>query len=302
MNTVPEMDLNLEKLFLPAWAQEAPEANRYAHHTGGEDRPERNRDSRPGRRPQRREPQGERRDNRERGRDVRPSRDKDRRGPGRRDDFQRRERPEPPPPLPDVNIALLPDDQGVESLARQIKSAGRAYPLFGIAQIILQKPERFAVKFSVKKGGDGNIAQQLFVCALDDTLWLGEDEVVSHVLRNHFATFYQAEKTATEPPKGTYTFVAQCGMSGVILGPPNHHDYQNQLRKLHAERFGKMPFDAFKSRVKIVRDEAVVKKWVEDQSWKTEYVCLNVPEPLKLANMEEVEKHFCSVHKEAIVK
>ncbi len=129
-----------------------------------------------------------------------------------------------------------------------------------------------------------------------------EDEAVAHVLKVHFATFYQTERTATEPPKGKYTFVAQCGMSGVILGPPNHHDYQNQLRKLHAERFSRMPFDVFKSRVKIVKDEAVVKKWVEDQSFKTEYTCLNVPEPLKLANLEEVEKHFRATHKDSIIK
>ncbi len=91
-------------------------------------------------------------------------------------------------------------------------------------------------------------------------------------------------------------------MSGIILGPPNYHDYQNQLRKLHAERFSRMPFDAFKARVKIVKDEAVVKKWIEDQSFKTEYTCLNVPEPLKLASMEEVEKHFRATHKETIIK
>jgi hypothetical protein len=91
-------------------------------------------------------------------------------------------------------------------------------------------------------------------------------------------------------------------MSGVILGPPNHHDYQNQLRKLHTERFSRMPFEAFKARIKIVRDEEVVKKWVEEQSFRTEYTCLNVPEPLKLPNREEVEKHFRAVHKDAIIK
>jgi len=112
----------------------------------------------------------------------------------------------------------------------------------------------------------------------------------------------QLVKAATEPPKGKYTFVAQCGISGVVLGPPNHHDYQNQLRKLHAERFSRMPFETYKSRVKIVRDEAVVKKWVDDQSWKTEYICLNLPEPLRLANMEAVEKHFRETHKENIIK
>ena len=91
-------------------------------------------------------------------------------------------------------------------------------------------------------------------------------------------------------------------MSGVILGPPNYHDYQNQLRKLHAEKFSRMPFDIFKSRVRIVKEEAVVKKWIEEQSFKTQYVCLNVPEPLTLPTLEEVEKHFRATHKDAIIK
>jgi len=179
---------------------------------------------------------------------------------------------------------------------------GRAYPLFDIAQMILQKPERHAVTFSVTKNAENQPVQPLFVCALDDTLWLSEDEAVGHVLKKHFGTFYQAERTATEPPKGKYTFVAQCGMSGMILGPPNYHDYQNQLRKLHAERFSRMPFDMYKSRVKIVRDEEVVKKWIDDQSFKTEYLCLNMPEPLRLGSMEAVEKHFREQHKENIIK
>jgi hypothetical protein len=63
-----------------------------------------------------------------------------------------------------------------------------------------------------------------------------------------------------------------------------------------------MPFEVYKSRVRIVRDEEVVKKWVDDQSWRTEYICLNLPEPLRLGNMEAVEKHFRETHKENIIK
>ena len=152
----------------------------------------------------------------------------------------------------DELTTLVPDEHGVNSLARQIKITGRAFPLFDIARLIVQKPERYSVRFTVKKGDAGRVLQPIFLCALDDTLWLSEDEAVAHVMSRHFGTFYQAERTATEPPKGVYTFVAQCGVSGVILGPPNHHDYQNQLRKLHAERFGRMPFDVFKSRIKKI--------------------------------------------------
>ena len=301
MNINPETDLDLEKLFLPAWAQGTADTNRYAKYTGNEGAPrgERGDDRRSGPRPPRRDagpgarndrPGGPRRE----GGFGRPARD-DRRGPPEH-------REAPPLPLPPISAALIPDEKGVQSMARQVKMTGRAFPLFDIAFLILQKPERYSIRLAVEKNAQGQPVQPLFLCALDETVWLNEEEAVAHVLQKHFATFYQAERTATEPPKGVYTFVGQCGLSGVVLGPPNHHDYQNQLRKLHAERFGRMPFEVYKSRVKIVRDEAVVKQWVEEQSWRTEYVCLNVPEPLKLPSREEVEKHFRATHKDAIIK
>ncbi len=316
MSTLPENEFDLEKLFLPAWAQEDPSASaKYAKYEGEQERTDRRGDRR-GPRPPRRFGEGGpgNRGDRPRGprRPGRPEGAPGQRGPrpggerfqGRRPEGRERERErrEPPPPLPELDLMFIPDEKGVESLSRQIKMTGRAYPLFDIAQMILQKPERHAVVFKIRKKPDGTPAQPLFLCALDDTLWLSEDEAVSHVLRKHFGTFYQAERTPTEPPKGKYTFVAQCGFSGIVLGPPNYHDYQNQLRRLHAERFSRMPFEAYKARVKIVRDEAVVKKWVEDQSFKTDYTCLNVPEPLRLPNMEAVEKHFRETHKESIIK
>lgn len=313
MSTVTEndLDLDLDKLFLPAWAQGTAPKKDYSAHTG-EDRSERR--ERPDRRlgGPRREPFGRSErpagDRREGGRGRPGGRPAgQRQGSGvrhdsRRDDRREQRKPEPPAPLPELNVAFLPEEKGVESLARQIRTNGRAYPLFQIARMILQKPERHGVVFSVKKNPEGALIQPLFACALDDSLWLSEDDAVAHVLRKHFGTFYQVDRTPCDPPKGVYTFVAQCGMSGIILGPPNYHDYQNKLRKLHTERFARMPFEVFKSRVKIVKDEAVVKKWVEEQSFKTEYTCLNVPEPLKLPNREEVEKHFRATHLATIIK
>ena len=248
MSTPTDTELDLDSLFLPAWAQQPANKNLYAKYEGREESDPRRGDR--GDRPRRpgmdrsRGPQAQR--------DQRGPRSpqQDRRGPSgpRRDrDFGPQSGRGPvadrpvPQPLPEVGVQFRPDEHGVDSLARQIKMTGRAYPLFGIAQIVLERPERHNVVFSTQKKPDGSAAQQLFVCALDDSLWLSEDEAVACALEKHFNTFYQAERTQTEPPKGTYTFVAQCGTSGVILGPPNYHDYQNQLRKLHTERFSRIP-------------------------------------------------------------
>ncbi|MCX8091120.1 MAG: hypothetical protein N3I86_09360 [Verrucomicrobiae bacterium] len=292
MNFNPETDLDLEKLFLPAWAQQPPAAHPYRAHEGEAEE----------KRAPRKDRSGARRA--ERPRVAPPGRTAEERRPTRERRPKAREAPaaRKPEPLPEIKVAIVPDEPRVESLVRQIKATGRAYPLFEIARLILQKPERYALRFDVRKDKEGRVLQPLFVCALDDTLWLSEDDAVAHVLRQHFDTFYQAERTPTEPPKGKYTFVAQCGLSGVILGPPNYHDYQNRLHKLHAERFAHMPFDAYKAKVKIIRDEAIVKQWIEEQSWKTEYLCLNVPEPLRLPGREAVEEHFRATHKENIIK
>jgi hypothetical protein len=318
MNNIADLGLDMENLFQPAWAQGKSEANRFEKFTGNEGvRPERKRGEAGDRRGPRREGGGGGGDRRGgEGRGPRAGgagggggggRFGDRKGGPRREERrddrrdERGERPEPVAPLPELGVAFVPEEKGVEQLARQIRMTGRAYPLFQIAQLILQKAERYSVHLTAKKKADGT-AQQIYVCALDDTPWTDENEAVAHVLKNHFATFYQIDRTPCDPPKGVYTFVAQCGMSGVILGPPNYHDYQNQLRRLHAEKFSRMPFDLFKARVKIVKDEGVVKKWIEEQSFKLEYSCLNVPEPLKLASMEEVEKHFRATHKDSIIK
>ena len=315
-------EFDLEKLFLPSWAQGQPSvANRYADFPG--EREPRRDDRRDDRRGPRRDAPGRPGDSRRGpggpggggggggmgarrpgpgggggGGGQGPRRDD--RGPRR--DFGPRPEPRPEPaPLPELEVRFLPDEKGVESMAVQIRRTGRAYPLFDIAHMILQKPERHAVQFSVKKNAEGKPVQPLFKCALDETLWLSEDEAAAYILDKHFATFYQAERTQTEPPKGVYTFVGQCGISGVILGPPNHHAYQARLRDLHAERFSRMPFEMFKARIKIVREEEVVKKWIEDQSWKTEYAALNVPEPLRLLTREDVDRHFRATHLATIV-
>ena len=305
-NTDPLKELDLDLEFLPAWAQKPNDAKPFANYAGEERSRARGRGDWGDRSPRQRD------DNR--GRDFKGRGDRDRGPGGSRDGGQRprfqkpdgkrpfdkkggfrRNDPPPRPPL-ELDVALQPEKNGVESLARQIKHTGRSYPLFDIARLILAKPERYLVVLKTRKKEDGSVAQPLFFCQVDETVWLSEDQALDHVLSRHFDTFYKTDKTEIDPPKGTYTFVAQCGMSDQILGPPNYHGYQDKLRALHADRFPRLPFDVFKSRVKIIHDEEVVKQWLDDQSWKTEYIAINLPEEARLESREAVREHFREHH------
>lgn len=199
-----------------------------------------------------------------------------------------------------VEIELRPDPAGVSSLARQIKLGGRAYPLLEVAGLVIQKPDRYEVTFSVMRGKDGQPYQRLFACSLDDSVWLSESDARHHALKAHFDTFYQTQKTPCDPPKGVWTLVAM--FDEIVLGPPNYHGYQERLREVHAQRAPRLPFDFFKNKVRIVKDEAAVKQWVESQSERLEYTTLNVPEAQTLGSLAEVEAHFKTVHAPNFIK
>lgn len=284
-------EIDLATSFLPSWAKpdDSPGKNaRLAERFG--DRAD---DTRPGARGDRRDrgagfkPKGRLPDRRPARRDDRRD---DRRDRGRRDD-RREDRREQPPLLNGWTATVVPDPRGISGLAKQLKTGGKAYPLFDLAFLILEKPERYSVKFQ----RTSDQATALFQYVGDRSLWLSEAEAVRHVLARHLDKFYRRERIQTEPPKGNYSCVAVCGISGTVLGPPNYHDYQTKLNRLHAERFANMPFEAFKSRVRMEKEAGFLEKWKEAQSSKEEYYPLENPEgtePAKLADLPAVQRHF----------
>ena len=294
-------EIDLAQSFLPSWAkpetaakQNAPLIERFG------DRPDDSRPSGRGDRHGRGSDSGFKSRKPDRG----PARRDDRRGPGRRDDRRddRRDARGPAgPPTPVLNgwaATVIPDPRGIDGLAKQLKAGGKAYPLFDLAVLILEKPERYSVQFR----RTSEHATPLFQLAEDKSLWMSEEEAVRHVLSRHLEKFYRREQIQVEPPKGTYSFIAVCGMSDTILGPPNYHDYQTRLRKLHAEQFSKMPFEAFKSRVRMVKEPEFLEKWRAEQSTREEFYPLDPPEGAeKLSDLKAVERHFRSNHAAAMI-
>jgi hypothetical protein len=257
------IDLSLS--FAPAWAKEtnsAEQISRLAQKHDREDRPDRGprRDNRGGSSGGRGE-----RDRRGPRQDRRPPRDggdKGRRPP--RDREERRPEREQAPTITGWELRFLPDRHGVEGLAKQLRASAKAYPIFTLSRLVLDKSERYHVEF--KRASEA--ATPLYQLKTDGSLWLSEREAVARALSAHLEKFYRREQVQVEPPKGVFNCVAVCGMSGVLLGPPNYHDYQTKLVRLHAERFANMPFEAFKNRIRMERDEATIQKWKDEQSVK----------------------------------
>ena len=306
MSTEPDNELNLDSLFQPDWAQSAPSKNQYANFKGEDPSRSRNRDfqDRPPRRDRPSAPRSKPEGRPSHGGPRPDRRQQDRPqsgGSGERRNFRDQREPARELPALELKVEFLPDERGLESLSKQIRLHGRAYPLFQISQLILDRAERHSVIVSTIKLPGGKAAQPLFLCQPDLSLWLTEESANAHALKINFTKFYAAEKTQIDPPKGNFTFVAQCGLSGALIGPPNHHGYQTSLVKIHSERFSQMPFEAYKARIRIVRDEAVVKQWIDETSSRIEYNCLEIEPAERLKTRAETEAHFRQHHLSKLV-
>ena len=190
--------IDLANSFLPAWAkpeaaakQNAPLIERYGDRA--DDSRPRGRGERSGRGadfpPKGRKPDrgsGRRDDQRGAGR-----RD-DRHGQGRRDERRDDRRPAAPaaPVLNGWSATIIPDPRGIDGLAKQLKAGGKAYPLFDLAVLILEKPERYSVQFR----RTSEQATPLFQFAGDKSLWMSEAQAVRHVLSRHLEKFYRREQ------------------------------------------------------------------------------------------------------------
>lgn len=305
----PEFDLK----FLPDWLKEAPAANRYADYEGeAGDRPRRDRDDRRGppprgdRRPERRETRPPGRDRppgpRPAGGGERPRGDRrgERRPPeGRRDDRRHdAPRPEPAAAPAELRVEFLPEPNAAAGIAKQIKSSGRAYAVFGTAKLFLERPERHRVRLISSKPqaplfqvGDGPVSF---------------DRATVERGAFHYAKdeYYAEETIQGEPVKGNFTNVARSRTTGALLGPTNHHGYQPALRKLYEERFARrMSFQEFQQTdIETVSGEQVVADWKEQARTSTTFTTTKEAEPITFKTAFDAEQHFRKTYLPQLVK
>ena len=289
------LDELLDLKMLPAWVNEPAPAKSYPSHEYADERRQPSRDHRPRdrHRQERKRPTPHVRpptfkaDKNKAGRDsesVRERRPQARRVQDRHREHQHRA-------LyglaTQISVRFLPHSPALESVVTQIKENPIAYSIFALARLFLTKPERYDVRLTAS--------------AEVPVFQLGEGGAVSldrqYLERNGFrlaqSRFYKVEITQSEPIRGNFTNVARCKLSGTLLGPTNHHDYQKRLRSLFERRFSRrMSFLDYQRQIEIMSDPVLIEQWKEEARKITTYSLVDAEAPTTFASAIEAERHF----------
>ncbi|MBV8586413.1 MAG: hypothetical protein JO308_09015 [Verrucomicrobia bacterium] len=307
--------LSFDLRLTPDWLKESDKANPYADYEGEEradrrpfrgDRreggnrrgggppPRRDqrggRDQRPsGQRPGGQRPSGHRTEGRPEGmrssQGSHPNRSTDRpRAPRRDEQAPVLDQTEPAP----VQIDFLPDDRVFAKIIQQIKQNHAAYPLFGLARMFLERPERHRIR--IRSLDNNTMIYQLGdhgPVAMDPA---GLERLAFSECRDEY---YETQVIEKEPLKGNFTSVARCTLSGRLLGPTNYHTFQKNIRSLYEQRFSRrMSFEEYRRSIEITADPTAVEQWKEEARKITTFRTKKDEQPVVFESLQAVEQHF----------
>jgi hypothetical protein len=227
------------------------------------------------------------------GRDRRARRQQDRRESPHREAHSEISQPV----SPEVTIRFLPYSSAFENVVAQIKSGSVAYSLYALARLFLEKPERYDVRLTAKA------ESPLYRVGDNGALSLNREFLERNAFRLAQSEFYRIDVTESEPIKGNFSNIARCRLSGTLLGPTNHHNYQLQLRSLYEQRFSRrMSFADYQRQIEIVNNAELIQRWKEEARKVTTYTTSREEVPLTFSSPTEAERHFRSHYLEGLIK
>ncbi len=169
-----------------------------------------------------------------------------------------------------VSSSIMPIEEGVDNLVKEISASGRTYSVFDLARVVLGSRDRFHV---VLKSGDKG--PYLFQFKHDSAVFLTKDECLAYASNDDNAQWlsgvYKAEELEVEAPSGEFSTIAKCGISGELLGPTNFHGYQDRVLELYKTKFNHFTLENYKKRIVTESGEDAVNLWKESMTKRTIY-------------------------------
>lgn len=197
---------------------------------------------------------------------------------------------------------LYPQDETFEALVKRLRSTVRTYQLFEIAHLLVEKPERYVVVVENKAKG-GEKPKPLYFSVPGHLPFETEEAAVSYVMANHLDLFFDIEEIEVDPPKGNFQMVNRCTVTGVLIGPPNYHLYQEFLQRHYAARISGMSYERFVSKLEAVKDQESIDAWLDSMKKGARYTLKDRQEgePETFDSLEAVRFFLLQHRKDKIV-
>ena len=168
---------------------------------------------------------------------------------------------------------MLPETKALGTIIRKLQGDAHAYKLKDLAYFFLDNPSSVLLKITPKKDtpvhSTPSTSTAFFQCKACGFASTKEEDVIEHVVSAHLADYYDSKEIEVEPPKGNFNCVAKCGLSGVLLGPPNIHEFNAVVKEMIRTKYPDMSEVQYRAHIEMVRDADTIEEWRKSATKKT---------------------------------
>ena len=172
-----------------------------------------------------------------------------------------------------LDVDFKPKKEVLDALIQALKKSYITYRFNPLVALFLEKSERYEIDLKAKEN-------HFIYCIFPEKIpFISYASACDYLIEKHWDKFFYSEKVEVEPPKGQFTSVNRCGFTGVLLGPPNYHIYNDFLQEHYEESLaGKYSWKEFISGIKNEKDPKQVSDWLEYMKSTIRYRLRSNPE------------------------
>ena len=178
---------------------------------------------------------------------------------------------ERPKPL-EAEVKILPETKALGTIIRKLQADTHAYKLKDLAYFFLDNPSSVLLKITPRTSQTSQTSQTshtFFQCKACGFASTDEADVLEHIATAHLGEYYDSKEVECEPPKGNFNCVAKCGLSGVLLGPPNIHEFNAVVKEMIRTKYPTMSEEQYRAHIEMVRDADTIEEWRKGATKKT---------------------------------
>lgn len=164
------------------------------------------------------------------------------------------------PALIDVDISLKPTTELMDLLVQTMKKTCITYRFFPIVTFFLHKNEYKIVLTALKNNA-------IFCTLVENLPFLKKEKAENYLVEKYWDDFFYTETISLSKPKGNFNSINRCGVTGVLLGPPNYHLYSDLLREHYEQHLKEQcSWEMFLKNIKNESSPEIIQQWIDSMS------------------------------------
>lgn len=165
-----------------------------------------------------------------------------------------------------IKVDFRPNVLAMNTLIQTLRKSYITYHFIPLVRLFLEKENRLNIIIHALEG------HSIFCLRPNKLPFLTLGAAQDYLVKKYWNEVFESREVHLEPPQGVFTSVNFCGMTGVLLGPPNYHLYSDLLREHYEDQLkDRCTWDEFLASIRNTHDEKDVQQWMKKMTCNYHY-------------------------------